>query len=115
MPNIYSFNQKVAKLLSCKGYKKAFLSPKIELTFVQEPFRSKANCYYWYLNFCLFVQSTDLEGSFLFKNMRLQSKHHFSSSFFYLKIFNLKKLKTYKKCLQSVETRYLGSTHFTRS
>lgn len=109
MPNIYSFNQKVAKLLSCKGYKKAFLSPKIELTFVQEPFRSKANCYYWYLNFCLFVQSTDLEGSFLFKNMRLQSKHRFSSfssSFFHLKIFNLKKLKTYKKCLQSECSRF---------
>ena len=97
--NIYSFKQKVAKLLSCKGYKKAFLSPKIELTFVQEPFRSKANCYYWYLKFCLFVQSTDLEGSFLFKNMRLQSKHHFSSSFFLPQNFQFEKIKNLQKVL----------------
>ena len=43
-----------------------------------------------------------LESSCLIKSMRLQSKH--------LSKFRVSKnSKTYKKCLQSVETQYLGS------
>ena len=110
----------------CKGNKKAFLSPKIELSFVQGPFRPKINRY-WSLYFSwLFllpvktynekkrgldkqtdkgaqaVNSIRLESPCLIKSMRLQSKH--------LSKFRVSKnSKTYKKCLQSVETQYLGS------
>ena len=38
---------------SCKGNEKAFLSPKIELTFLQGIFRPKINCY-WSLYFHAF-------------------------------------------------------------
>ena len=112
----------------CKGNKKAFFSPKIELTFVQGLFRPKINCYCSLYFSCLFLLSakTSKRGYLINRKIRvpgselnkirkfMSNQKHATPVKTSLKISSLEKFKNLQKVL-AIRRNSMFRQYFTRS
>ena len=112
----------------CKGNKKAFFSPKIELTFVQGLFRPKINCYCSLYFSCLFLLSakTSKRGDLINRKIRvpgsesnkigkfMSNQKHATPVKTSLKISSLEKFKNLQKVL-AIRRNSIFRQYFTRS